>query len=73
MIDIRPVTDLRNNYTEISRVLHERPGPIFLTKNGYGDMVVMSMETYAALMPEDQAAEVDEEMRKLLSKKERCK
>lgn len=43
---IRPVSDLRNNFSEISRVVHESSEPIFLTKHGYGDMVVMSMEAY---------------------------
>ena len=43
---IRPVSDLRNNFTEISRMVHETQEPVFLTKNGYGDMVVMSIEAY---------------------------
>lgn len=43
---IRPVSDLRNNFTEISRIVHETGEPIYLTKNGYGDMVVMSMDAY---------------------------
>ena len=46
MPHIRPVSDLRNNFADISRVVHETGEPVFLTKNGYGDMVVMSMETY---------------------------
>lgn len=46
MPHIRPVSDLRNNFAEISRVVHETAEPVFLTKNGYGDMVVMSMEAY---------------------------
>ncbi len=46
MPQIRPVSDLRNNFAEISRVVHETEEPVFLTKNGYGDMVVMSMEMY---------------------------
>jgi len=45
---IRPVSDLRNNFAEISRIVHETDEPIFLTKNGYGDMVVMSIEAYEA-------------------------
>ena len=45
---IRPVSDLRNNFAEISRIVHETDEPVFLTKNGYGDMVVMSIETYEA-------------------------
>ena len=43
---IRPVSDLRNNFAEISNVVHESGQPVFLTKNGYGNMVVMSMEAY---------------------------
>jgi prevent-host-death family protein len=46
MPKIRPVSDLRNNFAEISRIVHETSEPVFLTKNGYGDMVVMSMEAY---------------------------
>ncbi len=43
---IRPVSDLRNNFAEISKIVHEQNEPVFLTKNGYGDMVVMSMEAF---------------------------
>ena len=46
MPNIRPVSDLRNSFAEISREIHENGEPIFLTKNGYGDMVVMSMEAF---------------------------
>ncbi len=46
MPQIRPVSDLRNNFAEISRIVHETEEPVFLTKNGYGDMVVMSIEMY---------------------------
>ncbi len=45
MPEIRPIKDLRNT-TEISKLCRENKDPIFITKNGYGDMVVMSMETY---------------------------
>lgn len=45
MPQIRPITDLRNT-NEISDVCHTVNEPIFITKNGYGDMVVMSIETY---------------------------
>lgn len=54
MPDIRPVSDLRNNFTEISRTVHETAEPVFLTKNGYGDMVVMSMEAYEQKMFESE-------------------
>ncbi|MBS3976841.1 MAG: type II toxin-antitoxin system Phd/YefM family antitoxin [Syntrophomonadaceae bacterium] len=46
MPHIRPVSDLRNNFADISRIVHESSEPVFLTKNGYGDMVVMSMEAF---------------------------
>lgn len=46
---IRPVSDLRNNFADISRTVHETAQPVFLTKNGYGDMVVLSMEAFEAL------------------------
>ena len=46
---IRPVSDLRNNFAEISKLVHETQQPLFLTKNGYGDMVVMSMEAFEKL------------------------
>jgi PHD/YefM family antitoxin component YafN of YafNO toxin-antitoxin module len=45
MPQIRPITDLRNT-NEISEICHKYDEPIFITKNGYGDLVVMSMETY---------------------------
>lgn len=45
MPEIRPIKDLRNT-TEISGLCHERNEPIYITKNGYGHLVVMSMETY---------------------------
>jgi len=45
MPEIRPIRDLRNT-TEISELCHKNEEPIFITKNGYGDLVVMSMETY---------------------------
>ena len=49
MPQIRPISDLRNNFAEISRIVHETPEPVFLTKNGYGDMVVMSVELFEKL------------------------
>lgn len=49
MPQIRPITDLRNT-TEISELCHARQEPVFITKNGYGDLVVMSIETYEAMV-----------------------
>ena len=46
MSQIRPVSDLRNRFAEISREAHENPDGVVLTKNGYADMVVMSYDAY---------------------------
>ena len=54
MKSIRPVSDLRNNFAEISKTVHETQQPVFLTKNGYGDMVVLSMEAYENLQFESE-------------------
>lgn len=51
MITIRPVSDLRNKFTEIEEIV-KKGGPVYLTKNGYGSMVVLSLEQYAALTDE---------------------
>ena len=45
---IRPVTDLRNRYPEGESDLER--GPVVLTKNGYGSMVLLSIEMYSALV-----------------------
>lgn len=49
MINIRPVSDLRNKFPEIEDIVLTSGEPVYLTKNGYGSMVVMSLEQYAAL------------------------
>ena len=51
MITIRPVSDLRNKFTEIEEIV-KKGGPVYRTKNGYGSMVVLSLEQYAALTDE---------------------
>ena len=43
MPEIRPIKDLRNT-NEISQICHDKNEPIFITKNGYGDLVVMSID-----------------------------
>lgn len=53
MPHIRPVSDLRNHFAEISKIVHESSEPVFLTKNGYGDMVVMSIEQYEHLQQDN--------------------
>ena len=46
MPNIRPISDLRNNANDISEFCRKSREPVFITKNGIGDMVVMSVETY---------------------------
>lgn len=43
---IRPISDLRNNFNDISEICHKEAEPVFITKNGQGDLVVMSMALY---------------------------
>lgn len=54
MNQIRPVSDLRNHFADISKTVHETAQPVFLTKNGYGDMVVLSMEAFESLQFESE-------------------
>ena len=49
MAVIRPCADLRNNYNEISKICHQTKKPVFITKNGYNDLVVLSNESYENL------------------------
>ena len=49
MPQIIPIKDLKNT-AEISDMCHQAEEPIYVTKNGYGDMVIMSMETYESTM-----------------------
>jgi prevent-host-death family protein len=46
MPKIRPISDLRNKSQEISRICHETGEPVFITKNGEGDLVVLSLAAY---------------------------
>lgn len=46
MPTIRPSADLRNSYNEISEYCHQYLEPVFITKNGKGDLAVMSIEAY---------------------------
>lgn len=43
---IKPISDLRNNFNQISEICHKEQEPVFITKNGEGDMVVMSLALY---------------------------
>lgn len=48
MIQIKPVSDLRNKFPDIEKIVNEGE-PVYLTKNGYGAMVVLSLDAYARL------------------------
>jgi prevent-host-death family protein len=50
MPNIRPSSDLRNKYNEISEFCHKYSEPVYITKNGTGDLAVMSIETYEKLV-----------------------
>ena len=52
MMNIRPVSDLRNKFPEIEDIVLKSGEPVYLTKNGYGSMVVLSIEQYSALIDE---------------------
>ena len=67
MSQIRSVSDLRNHFADISRTVHETNEPVILTRNGYGDMVVLSYDEYEKyqyelmVMRELRAAELEAE------------
>ena len=46
MLSILPISDLRNNANEISDFCHQTREPVYITRSGTGDMVVISMEAY---------------------------
>lgn len=50
MPKIRSSADLRNHYNEISKLCHEYSEPVFITKNGKGDLAVLSIEAYEKLV-----------------------
>jgi len=65
---IRPVSDLQNNLEEISNTVHKTDKPVYLTKNGYADMVIMSASTFENIQYEcdirsQQAEEEDIDVR----------
>lgn len=55
MINIRPISDLRYKFTEIENVVKEG-APVYLTKNGYGSMVVMSLDAFSKLVDHTELA-----------------
>ncbi len=54
MINIRPVSDLRNKYPEIEDLVLKGNEEVYLTKNGYGTMVIMSIKKYETIMTQAQ-------------------
>lgn len=50
MPHIRPSSDIRNNYNEISNFCHKNEEPIYITKNGKGDLAILSIEMYERLI-----------------------
>lgn len=55
MLQIRPVSDLRNKFPDIEKIVSTGE-PVYLTKNGYGAMVVLSLEAYSKLTDGVEAA-----------------
>lgn len=70
MIQIRPVSDLRNKFPEIENLVVKEGQPVYLTKNGHGSMVVLSLEKYAELV-DDIELKLDEADREADLNKER--
>lgn len=50
MLDIRPISDLRNDFADIEKEVSSKDKPIIFTKNGRGSMVLMSLDKYSQLM-----------------------
>lgn len=50
MLNIRPISELRNKAADISKLVHDTQEPVIITKQGYADMVVMSPEQYEYLL-----------------------
>lgn len=68
MAVIRPCADLRNNYNEISRICHETKEPIYITKNGTNDLVILSDEAYDTIIKTKSETE-EERIERLVSEK----
>lgn len=65
---IRPCADLRNKYNEISQICHKTKEPVFITKNGTNDLVVLSDEAYEEITKKQEKTE-EERIDKLVSEK----
>lgn len=67
---IRPSSYLRNNYNEISKICHETKDAVYITKNGTGDLAVMSIELYEDMI---EKFEIYEKVKKALEEIEKNK
>lgn len=56
-MEIRPSSELRNNYPEISKLTKEKSEPVFITKNGHGDTVMLSIESYKEMKQQNEIYE----------------
>ena len=65
MAIIRPCAELRNNYNEISRICHETQEPVYITKNGTNDLVILSNEAYE----KSEDIKITNKVEKILNKK----
>lgn len=61
-MNIRPVSDLRNKFPEIEQCVLKENEAVYLTKNGYGSMVILSMERYKKLIKDERYNEYVEHM-----------
>lgn len=64
MAIIRPCADLRNNYNEIAQICHETNQPVYITKNGFSDLVLLSNEAFERYENEKIAKLIDEHFEK---------
>ena len=48
--DIRPISDLRNNFAKINKEINENNRPVVFTKNGYAEMVLLPLDLYNDLV-----------------------
>ena len=62
MLQIRPISDLRNNFKEIQKAVEDEDEPVILTKNGYGAMVVMSINRYEKMENEIESLLLEAEL-----------
>lgn len=65
---IRPCADLRNNYNEISRICHQTQKPIYITKNGANDLVILSDKAYENIIKEKEEA-LEQKVDRLVAEK----